>query len=354
VADWSTTYAGRRYRYTPDSAGNIEDVFVASRGPKVLVRANPSTGEVACVERAGGGSLTEAEARAAIDWARSTVFAFIKAGATPKPASRGDCDFAFFDVDGKRRELVLQEVQPETGYLGYVTKAREPATGETFAVKRVRKDKLHSHAGMLKTEADRMREVSARVRRLPKFIGYAELEVAPRRYEPALVMEYVEGECVEAMRKEKPFSIAMAVRTMLEALETLAEVHDAGFIFCDFHPGQFMMQRGLPETMKVIDYGNCKRIDEVLKGGNSVYRAPEQDRPEGTSGSVAPDIFAAALSTVTLITGDERKLRDVDWSKIPNEDLIAVLKKSLSADPRERHASARALADALRPFASLG
>jgi len=162
-----------------------------------------------------------------------------------------------------------------------------------------------------------------------------------------------------------PRATAQLVRTIAEALDY---AHRLNVLHLDLKPGNVLIdETGVP---MVADFGLSRRIDEALAAdhdevsGTPSYMAPEQAQLKSHKLSPATDIYGLGAILYELLTGrppflaatPQETLKRVVGSEparprslradIPL-DLEAVALKCLAKDPRERYASARALADDL-------
>jgi eukaryotic-like serine/threonine-protein kinase len=131
---------------------------------------------------------------------------------------------------------------------------------------------------------------------------------------PYIVLEWLEGEPLEAMLQRERAAGPRTVRTIQEAMRLLAPVaealalaHERGIVHRDVKPSNvFVMAEG--RRCKLIDFGIAKLVNEVsrvdgLQTFTPAYGAPEQFSPD--HGSVGPwtDVYALALVLVELLTG---------------------------------------------------
>lgn len=117
---------------------------------------------------------------------------------------------------------------------------------------------------------------------------------------PYLVMEYVEGEPLNALleRVGKPLAWEWILRKMAPILQALAYVHSQDIIHRDLKPSNIMI---IPKGgAKLLDFGIAKAMDMDLKltqtgtqVGTALYMAPEQIRGEPVSRRT--DLYAMGL-----------------------------------------------------------
>ena len=190
---------------------------------------------------------------------------------------------------------------------------------------------------------------------------------------PFFAMEYVEGGTLaDQLRKglPPPRAAAQLLATVARALHF---AHQHGVVHRDMKPANIMLDPdGVP---KVADFGIAKRMGDdhsmTRSGaiiGTPTYMAPEQAR--GTSRDVGPvaDVYALGAILYEMLTGRPPFLPEESetaitvrvlteetpspaWHRpeIPREIEIICM-KCLQKDPRDRYASAAALAEDLRRF----
>lgn len=125
---------------------------------------------------------------------------------------------------------------------------------------------------------------------------------------PYLVMEYVEGESLEAVLKErKQISLELRLSIVEQVCMALAYAHRNGVVHRDVKPANIIMQRD--GTAKLLDFGIARadhtRLDTSLTGtgtliGTPAYMAPE--RLQGGAIDGRSDIFSVGVLLYQLIT----------------------------------------------------
>ncbi|GAA2268802.1 hypothetical protein GCM10010149_07090 [Nonomuraea roseoviolacea subsp. roseoviolacea] len=171
------------------------------------------------------------------------------------------------------------------------------------AVKEVAVKVVHSH---LSQDADVtkgfLREVEA-ARRVAAFCTAAVLDVGTVDGRPYIVSEYVAGDTLQAVVRERgPRTAGMLDRLAISTLTALAAIHEAGIVHRDFKPANVLMG---PEGPIVIDFGIAKALDATTMAsgpvGTPTYMSPEQFRGERVG--PASDVFAWAGTMVFAATG---------------------------------------------------
>lgn len=198
-------------------------------------------------------------------------------------------------------------------------------------------------------------------------------EVGEHDGAPFFSMEYVEaGSLADRLRKDLP-SPQDAAQLLIDVARALHFAHQNGVVHRDMKPGNVLLdQDGVP---KVADFGIAKRLKNDSKLtrsgaviGTPTYMAPEQAK--GTSRHVGPaaDIYSLGAILYEMLTGrppflpEDKEIAmtvrvltedpvSPAWHRpeIPR-DLETICMKCLEKEPRNRYASAAALAEDLRRF----
>ncbi|NUW35963.1 protein kinase [Nonomuraea sp. SMC257] len=183
---------------------------------------------------------------------------------------------------------------------------------------------VHSH---LSQDADVtkgfLHEVEA-ARRVAAFCTAAVLDVGTVDGRPYIVSEYVAGDTLHAVVRERgPRTAGVLDRLAISTLTALAAIHEAGIVHRDFKPGNVLMG---PEGPIVIDFGIAKALDATTMAsgpvGTPAYMSPEQFRGERVG--PASDVFAWAGTMVFAATGR---------APFRGETVPAILNQVLSGTP---------------------
>lgn len=142
---------------------------------------------------------------------------------------------------------------------------------------------------------------------------------------PYMVMEYLEGEDLEALLLRQPIlPIALAVRYALQASEGLGEAHAAGIIHRDLKPANLFLARRSDGSVRVklLDFGISKMVGGVSGPnpawdstdpqeaaemnaavcGSPLYMAPEQMLSSSTT-DARTDIWALGVVLYEMLAG---------------------------------------------------
>lgn len=185
--------------------------------------------------------------------------------------------------------------------------------------------------------------------------------------QPYLVMEYIEGETVEARLRGRdgPLDLAEALALLEQIALGLAAVHEAGLAHGDLQPTNVLV--GSDHRARVVDFGLA-----FLSGGTAHYMAPElqsSSSPRDVGARQRADLYALGVVAHELLAG-ERPFEAPDRARVlaqhrhkappallerrPDlaEPLAALVDGCLAKEPADRPTSAAEVAqgfsDAIR------
>ncbi|HEX4448571.1 MAG TPA: serine/threonine-protein kinase [Polyangiaceae bacterium] len=123
-----------------------------------------------------------------------------------------------------------------------------------------------------------------------------------------LVMEYVEGESLQAALVRGRFELPRAVRIALQISSALGRAHELGVIHRDLKPENVLiLQRGGSDFAKLTDFGIAKIVDApALTFSEQRFGTPGYISPEYIDGEPATalgDIYALGVVLYQLVTG---------------------------------------------------
>jgi serine/threonine-protein kinase len=257
------------------------------------------------------------------------------------------------------------------GGMGIVFSAVDLTLGGTVAIKVMRK------ADSAGDDVERfMREVVASERltgpHVVRTMGSGWLDATA----PYLVMEYVDGEPVsKRLSREGPLPVADAVACAICVCDALAEAHAVGIVHRDVKPANMLLAGGDPHATKLADFGTVKLASPELTAitttncviGSVAYVSPEQiATPKDVD--ARSDIWSLGVTLYMMLAGRTPFGNDepiVVYQRILNEtpsplhavradvprELSAIVVRCLRKEREERFGDARALAEALLPFA---
>ncbi len=205
---------------------------------------------------------------------------------------------------------------------------------------------------------------------------------SPTSRPPFLVMEYVDGDSLEAILERRGrFELTEAIEIMRQTCVGVAEAHRLGIVHRDIKPHNIMVTARDDGTacVKLVDFGIAQigateapamatRLTATAAViGTPCYMAPEQLR-SARDADARSDVWSIGIVLFELLTGDR------PWDAASPGDLVfrqyteavpleafgpgvpyevaAIVMRCLTIDPAERWPSASKLAEALEPFAA--
>ncbi|MEM9191409.1 MAG: protein kinase [Myxococcota bacterium] len=199
---------------------------------------------------------------------------------------------------------------------------------------------------------------------------------------PFMVMEFLRGRELADLLAEGPLPIGRAVHIFRQVCDALYAAHGKAIVHRDLKPENiFLIERkGDPDFVKVLDFGISKiqglgiKDPSLTKTGIAIgtphYMSPEQAQGLKSMDhrtdiySIGVMLYRALAGVppfdaetypglmVKVMTASAPPLPTVR-SDIPKA-LDAVVAMALAKEPENRYPDAKALGDALRPFADLG
>jgi eukaryotic-like serine/threonine-protein kinase len=199
--------------------------------------------------------------------------------------------------------------------------------------------------------------------------------------QPYLVLEYVEGEAIDAYCARHQLGVEARVRLFIDVLAAVAHAHAQLVVHRDIKPANvFVTNEGV---VKLLDFGIAKLLDDEPDRStrSGVALTPQYAAPEQLLGqpiSTATDVYALGLLLYVLLSGSHpvpsgsgsnAELINAVVTEVPPQassvasietisreslegDLDNILHKALKKEPYERYASAAAFADDLQRFLS--
>jgi len=194
---------------------------------------------------------------------------------------------------------------------------------------------------------------------------------------PFLVMELIQGQTLENLRKESggKLSAERVLSLTIALLELLAVAHDKGIIHRDLKPENLMLDG--EGRLRVLDFGLARVLEEDNGEGltqpGAALGTPEFMPPEQAMGrwelvDARTDLWAVGATMYRLLSGlhvhrgstvqqrlvaagsaPARRLEEVAEGLDPR--LCSVVDRALSYAKADRHEDARAMLDAVREVA---
>ena len=189
-----------------------------------------------------------------------------------------------------------------------------------------------------------------------------------------IALPKIDGPALDQLLREKgPLPLAQALDIVLQVCVALASAHAQGVIHRDLKPGNVILKDAV--EVFVVDFGMAK----ILTGGgtgttgltahNMVFGTPEYMAPEQARGDELDarcDVYAVGVMLYELLTGTVpfkgstplnvltaqlTEAPDRPRARAPQRDISAALEAvvthALAKDPRDRYATATALALAI-------
>src|SRR5262245_37218955 len=199
------------------------------------------------------------------------------------------------------------------GNMGEVYRARDLETGETVAVKVIRRRRSGEEVSL--TEADKN---AARFEREVRIMARLSSPNLPRTIaggldgdRPYLAMEFIDGVTLSSLLDEEerlPVSWAAAIGAQIA--QGLDAAHMAGVVHRDLKPSNMMLDAS--GLLKVLDFGVGLILDDVDGGsrltssdvtvGTARYMALEQATRQGVVTGAA-DLYALGCVLYEMLTG---------------------------------------------------
>jgi serine/threonine protein kinase len=178
-----------------------------------------------------------------------------------------------------------------------------------------------------------------------------------------------------AVLSEKQYIFA-AVRVLALVARALDDVHAARIVHCDVKPANVLLDCSNENRVYLIDFGMGREVDAMPRtraahaAGTVLYMAPEKLLGHDEVDEALCDVYglgATAFETLTLRPPRiiPKNIPDLFWAKylamrdppppsslLPRlpEELVYVLHRALSRDPKRRYSSAGLMADDLEEF----
>ena len=256
------------------------------------------------------------------------------------------------------------------GGMGVVYAAEDERLGRTVALKML-SDKTRD----LRARERLRREAQAAARVNHPNICQVH-EIGEHAGEPYIVMELLEGESLERRLSLGALPVRDATRITLELLNGLGALHAHGLLHRDLKPSNVFLT---PHCVKLLDFGLVRREFQALAApvgaetsltatgmlvGTPRYMSPEQIA--GRELDARSDLFAVGAILYEMLTGQHafggtsrvEVLHSILYAAPSpahgSAGLVAVYEvaaKALAKPAAERHASAEAMAEALRAAA---
>ncbi|RIK88318.1 MAG: hypothetical protein DCC67_00705 [Planctomycetota bacterium] len=262
--------------------------------------------------------------------------------------------------------VLLEEIG--RGGMGVVYRAREQATGQVVALKRLIHGRLASSA-----EAVRFRNEArtAAALRHPGILAIYDVgQCQGRLY---YTMPCVEGSSLARRLAQGPLDPAMAARLLRSVAEAVAYAHARGVVHRDLKPGNVLVDE--QDRAYVADFGLARTLGDERTGvtassdllGTPNYMAPEQISGGHSLVGPSADVYAMGAMLYALVVGRppfHSRSPTATLHKIATTEptpprrlrpdvppaLETICLKCLEKSPAHRYRSAADLADDLQRF----
>ena len=194
---------------------------------------------------------------------------------------------------------------------------------------------------------------------------------------PYIVMESLTGEDLAVRLGEREVASETVVDWTVQICSAMYEAHGRGLIHRDLKPSNIFLLED--NTIRVLDFGVSRIADGVdLTAHSEIVGTPAYIAPEvlkGQKATAQSDLWAISVIAYKALSGHfpcepEGQDRNAMSAMVATLSVQATplrtfrpdlptglcdaIMKGLAKLPAERHASAKALSDALKPFASAG
>ncbi|MEU8038912.1 protein kinase [Streptosporangium sp. NPDC049078] len=198
---------------------------------------------------------------------------------------------------------------------------------------------LHEHFTGNQVVRERfLREVEA-TRRVATFSTARVLDVNINEDQAYVVSEYVEGDSLEQLVRDKgPRDEDGLTRLALATAGALAAIHRAGVVHRDFKPANVLIGADGP---RVIDFGIARALDQVTSTSGNIMGTPAYMSPEQLAGrTIGPetDVFSWAATMIFAASGK---------AAFGEDTIPAILNRVIN-----HHPDLTALPQSLRPLAA--
>ncbi len=196
------------------------------------------------------------------------------------------------------------------GGMGVVYRAEDLKLGRSVALKFLPDDLAQDAAALARFRREAQ---AASALNHPNICTVYGIEECQGR--PVIVMEYLEGESLEALLRRGPLPLEQAVQFSIRMADALDAAHRAGIVHRDLKPANVLVAKsGDAATLKVLDFGlakmerapslgfeppNVTREGAIL--GTLHYLSPEQ--AQGQPAEARSDIFSLGAVLYEMLSG---------------------------------------------------
>ena len=258
----------------------------------------------------------------------------------------------------------------KTGGMGEIYRGRNVSNNEPVAIKIVLGSQSgdDKHAKLFEREALVLSKLSHEA-----IVRYQVYTVDKGIGRPCLVMEFVSGPSLLERMADGPMPVEDIITVMRRVASGLEVAHKRGVIHRDLSPDNIILEDGLVENAKLIDFGIAKggtiggaTMLEGQLAGKYNYMPPEQLGMAGGQVDARSDIYSLGLVVAGLAQGKPIDMGATPFDAVMKRQgvpdlamldpmLRPVVARMLAIDPAERPASMAAViklldaAEASRP-----
>jgi WD40 repeat protein/predicted Ser/Thr protein kinase len=257
---------------------------------------------------------------------------------------------------------LLEEIA--RGGMGVVYKARQVSLNRIVAVKVIL---AWQFAGEESVQRFRAEAAAAACLQHPHIVAVH--EVGQQEGQDYFSMDYIEGQNLSALVRDKPLSAARAARYVRIIAEAIQYAHRQGIVHRDLKPSNVLID--ITDQPRVTDFGLAKHItgDSDLTATGQVLGSPNYLPPEQAAGKldqIGPrsDVYSLGAILYHLLTGRPPFLAETlpeMLAQVVNaepaaprllnpgipRDMETICLKCLEKDPHRRYQTAQDLADEL-------
>ncbi len=247
----------------------------------------------------------------------------------------------------------------------------------------------HGDAGRFEREGSILARLSH-----PNIARLLDAGVAADGAQPYLVLEYIDGEPIDAYCRRLSLPVATRLRLFLDVLGAVAHAHNRLILHRDLKPSNILVTNA--GEVKLLDFGIAKLLDDTAAGATALtahagnaftpdFAAPEQ--LQGGDVTTATDVYALGVLMYILLGGEHpttaptgapldrmRAVIEIEPRRLSDSvlrrggaaaahpptsrrlshelrgDIDTIVAKALKKAPGERYANAADLADDVRRY----
>ena len=196
---------------------------------------------------------------------------------------------------------------------------------------------------MFRQEAEILKRLTGRHEQICQFYDY--FNEVNSWY---LVQEWIEGITLEQLRSQRQLSELEIQEILLDLLAVVECIHSLGIIHCDIKPNNIVL-RSHDRLPVLIDFGVARYYKD--RHQPAIVGTPGYMSSEQAMGKVAynNDLYSLGLTAIYLLTGKPPETLDLeDYPISARRNLIPVIERAISPNPKRRFASAIQMRAALR------